>query len=1010
MAATRKARSARSVLTKQDIQSRRKSLGEQKLSAPNTGRTAITGTFVLAGSALLLLAIGTFDVQDRTGPGYRNAVGMVGHWLAELFRGGFGITAYVLPFIGLYAAMVMFVGDKEKKRGAQLLSGALLILSTGVLAHLAFRGEAGWVHPPGGHVGRLLGDGLSALFSTVGTVILVSAITVAALIVGTQYVFLQFCAWAWAKACVAWEKGLAWAAAFYAAQMAAWEERKAAAAKAKEEEEAFLAQLEEDERALEEDEAELAAAEAEAVAEEAMRLAREAEARRKVEAREAKAVEEERKAQEKEAKEAALAASAAMRAASPGEDPAWVTDLAALAGPAEEKPAPAVEAKRQQPVVHEPPAPPQPSAAPMVEVASTPHAAVAADTAVAPSPAPVVASSEAALGPPGALPVIVEPKAPPKPSKKKEQEAFEFIGDRKAFSLPPLDLLSAKRHERSPLDKEGFLSTAEKLRAKFAEFGIPGEVKEIRPGPVVTMYEFLPGAGIRISKIASLAPDIAMAMEAKGVRIIAPIPGKNVVGIEVPNRDRETVYLREIAEQDAFQKSASRVTLCLGKDIEGMPYIMDLAKAPHLLMAGTTGSGKSVSVNAMIMSLLMKSTPEEVRFIMVDPKQLELSVYEGIPHLLLPVVTDPRKASNALHWAVEEMERRYKLLAEAGVRNIIGYNAKVAEALAGTSAAPAPARDSGKRRKMLIVDVPPGETADEAVERARREAAAGETQAPVTEGAADEGMDAAVQAAMEDLPPTPEETAALREAKEAAEASAAEKDGAKQELKKLPYIVVIIDELADLIMTVGKEVETSIARIAQKARAAGIHLMVATQRPSTDIVTGVIKANFPTRISFSLRTRHDSTTILGTNGAEALLGQGDMLVLPPTSAHLQRAHGAFVSEEEIAAVVNHLKAQGKPVYDENILKARGEDPELEPGGGDDGEADESYDQALAWVCQRDKVSVSLLQRQFRFGYNKAARIMEKLEREGVVGAADGARPRDVLVRGGLGELPGAGAV
>jgi len=535
-------------------------------------------------------------------------------------------------------------------------------------------------------------------------------------------------------------------------------------------------------------------------------------------------------------------------------------------------------------------------------------------------------------------------------------------------------------------------------------------VKEIRPGPVVTMYEFLPGAGIRISKIASLAPDIAMAMEAKGVRIIAPIPGKNVVGIEVPNRDRETVYLREIAEQDAFQKSASRVTLCLGKDIEGMPYIMDLAKAPHLLMAGTTGSGKSVSVNAMIMSLLMKSTPEEVRFIMVDPKQLELSVYEGIPHLLLPVVTDPRKASNALHWAVEEMERRYKLLAEAGVRNIIGYNAKVAEALAGTSAAPAPARDSGKRRKMLIVDVPPGETADEAVERARREAAAGETQAPVTEGAADEGMDAAVQAAMEDLPPTPEETAALREAKEAAEASAAEKDGAKQELKKLPYIVVIIDELADLIMTVGKEVETSIARIAQKARAAGIHLMVATQRPSTDIVTGVIKANFPTRISFSLRTRHDSTTILGTNGAEALLGQGDMLVLPPTSAHLQRAHGAFVSEEEIAAVVNHLKAQGKPVYDENILKARGEDPELEPGGGDDGEADESYDQALAWVCQRDKVSVSLLQRQFRFGYNKAARIMEKLEREGVVGAADGARPRDVLVRGGLGELPGAGAV
>jgi S-DNA-T family DNA segregation ATPase FtsK/SpoIIIE len=303
---------------------------------------------------------------------------------------------------------------------------------------------------------------------------------------------------------------------------------------------------------------------------------------------------------------------------------------------------------------------------------------------------------------------------------------------------------------------------------------------------------------------------------------------------------------------------------------------------------------------------------------------------------------------------------------------------------------------------MLIVDAAAGETADEAAERARRAAEGADASSPALEEAP---LDEAVEAAMEELPPTPEETAALREAAEAT----ASGDAPKQELKKLPYIVVIIDELADLIMTVGKEVETSIARIAQKARAAGIHLMVATQRPSTDIVTGVIKANFPTRISFSLRTRHDSSTILGTNGAEALLGQGDMLVLPPTSAHLQRAHGAFVSEEEIFAVVNHLKAQAKPVYDESILKPRGEDPSLEADEGGEEEADESYDQALAWVAQRDKISVSLLQRQFRFGYNKAARIMERLEREGVVGPADGARPRDVLVRG-LGEMPGAGAM
>jgi S-DNA-T family DNA segregation ATPase FtsK/SpoIIIE len=1010
MAATRKARSEKSVLSRQDIHARRKSLGEQKLKAPSTGRTAIWGTFVLAGSALLLLSLGTFDAHDRVGPGYRNAVGPVGHLLAELFRGGFGITSYVLPFIGLYAAMVMFVGDKEKKRGPQVVSAVMLMLSTGVLAHLAFRGEAGWVHPPGGALGRVLGEGLASLFSTVGTVILVSAVCVAALIVGTQYVFLNFCAWAWEKACVGWALFVDWAQETWAKQKEAYAQRKLEQEKAKAEEAAFLAQLEEDERALQQDEAELAAAEAEAVEEEALRLAREAEARRKADEKAAKQAEREKKQQEREAKKATTAAAAAgvaVLAAAPAQaepaarsdEPAWVRDLAPSLGaaPAKEessKETAPLEAKKQ-PVILEPPAPPPPT--PRVE-ASAATTAAASDAAEASGPQ-VSSDDAAALGKPSALPVIVEPKAPPKPSKK--QEEFEFTGDRKAFTLPPLELLSNARTQRNPLDKEAFLSTAEKLRAKFAEFGILGEVKEIRPGPVVTMYEFKPGEGIRISKIASLANDLAMAMEAKGVRILAPIPGKNAVGIEVPNKDRETVYLREIAEQDAFQKSPSRVTLCLGKDIEGMPYIMDLAKAPHLLMAGTTGSGKSVSVNSMIMSLLMKSTPEEVRFIMVDPKQLELSVYEGIPHLLLPVVTDPRKAANALHWAVEEMERRYKLLAEAGVRNIVGYNAKVADPHAGTPA-PAPAKDSGRRRKMLIVDAAAGETADEAAERARRAAESADGSSPALEEAP---LDEAVEAAMEELPPTPEETAALREA---AEATAAE-HSPKQELKKLPYIVVIIDELADLIMTVGKEVETSIARIAQKARAAGIHLMVATQRPSTDIVTGVIKANFPTRISFSLRTRHDSATILGTNGAEALLGQGDMLVLPPTSAYLQRAHGAYVSEEEIFAVVNHLKAQAKPVYDESILKPRGEDPAMEADEGGEEEADESYDQALAWVSQRDKISVSLLQRQFRFGYNKAARIMERLEREGVVGPADGARPRDVLVRG-LGEMPGAGAM
>jgi len=589
------------------------------------------------------------------------------------------------------------------------------------------------------------------------------------------------------------------------------------------------------------------------------------------------------------------------------------------------------------------------------------------------------------------------PKAPPKPTRKKDQEQFEFVGGRTSFTTPPLDVLTVDKKERTTIDKEAFLSTAEKLRAKLADFGIEGEVVEIRPGPVVTMYEFLPGPGIKISKIASLADDLAMAMEAMRVRIVAPIPGKGVVGIEVPNRDRETVFLKEIAEQDAFQKSASKLTMCLGKDIEGMPYVLDLAKAPHLLIAGTTGSGKSVAVNSMIMSVLLKARPDEVRFIMVDPKMLELSVYEGIPHLLLPVVTDPRKAALALRWAVEEMERRYHLLSEAGVRNIAGYN-KLVDSVGGDAAklldveAKKVESPKGKKR-MLIVDVAEGEPEEVAVARATGDDGIG-VPAPKEEPLE----------AREALPPPPPEDA-LEGAEVPPEAVAAALDAAKPELKKLPYIVVIIDELADLMMVASREVETYVARLAQMARAAGIHLMVATQRPSTDVVTGVIKANFPTRISFMLRSKPDSMTILGTIGAEALLGMGDMLIMPPTSAHMQRVHGAFVSEPEIKRAVDHLKAQGKPVYDETILKPREED--AEGAGEDDGLSDELYDQALATVSEMRQVSISMLQRKMRIGYNRAARMIERMEKEGVVGPADGAKPREVLLRP-VGEMPGAG--
>ncbi|MGZ6142999.1 MAG: DNA translocase FtsK 4TM domain-containing protein [Myxococcales bacterium] len=563
-----------------------------------------------------------------------------------------------------------------------------------------------------------------------------------------------------------------------------------------------------------------------------------------------------------------------------------------------------------------------------------------------------------------APPEIVEPKAPPRPPTPKAPEpkpvetgAFTMAPGHSAFVPPPITILTGEPSQAAPLDREGLTATAEKLRQKLASFGIQGQVTQIRPGPVVTMFEFLPAAGVKVSRIASLADDLAMAMEALRVRIVAPIPGKGVVGIEVPNKTRETVVLRELVEQDAFQKSHSKLAMCLGKDIEGMPYVADLARMPHLLIAGTTGSGKSVAVNSMLVSMLLRATPEEVRFLMVDPKMLELSVYEGIPHLLLPVVTDAKKAAMALRWAVEEMERRYQLLADCGVRNIGSFNKKVEKEGDG---ARRPHKEP-KAKRVVDVSAPPG----------------AECQTPVIESQSGGGAD-------------PLDTISKTDA---------------EPLKKLPFIVIVIDELADLMMVASREVETYIARLAQMARAAGIHLMVATQRPSTDVVTGVIKANFPSRISFQVASRHDSATIINTPGAEYLLGMGDMLILPPGTSTLTRVHGPYVDEKEIHAVVEHWKAQGAPVYDPNILRPRAEDAEGLPG--DDEGPDELYDQAIASLADMRFISISLLQRKLRVGYNRAARMIERMERDGIVGPADGAKPREVLIRP-LGEMPGTG--
>jgi S-DNA-T family DNA segregation ATPase FtsK/SpoIIIE len=476
-----------------------------------------------------------------------------------------------------------------------------------------------------------------------------------------------------------------------------------------------------------------------------------------------------------------------------------------------------------------------------------------------------------------------------------------------------------------------------------------------------------------------------MALSATRIRIIAPIPGKGVVGIEVPNKDRATVWLRDVLESEGFATAGGFLPLGLGKNIEGIPYCVDLQRMPHLLIAGTTGSGKSVGLNTMILSLLFRQSPAEVRMIMVDPKMTELSAYEDIPHLLLPVVTDPQKAARALQWAVDEMERRTQVLADTGSKDLRSYNGKVeklrAEGRTFEDAEEAP------HKKLVVIDVASGETEDDVEARARAEAdvvgapSAPERRFDLYPEEQDREAELASPEYEDPTAPPPEDPIAARDEQE------------RRLPQKLPYIVVVIDELADLMMTAPREVEISLARLAQKARATGIHLIVATQRPSTDVVTGMIKNNFPARITFRLASRHDSQTIINGPGAETLLGDGDMLILTATQP-ITRVQGAFVSEEELHRVVGFLKEQGRPVYDETILKGR------EGGGerGGDDDDDPVYDQALELVSRMEEVSVSKLQREMRLGYNKAAKIVERMEREGVVGPANGVKPRQVLIR------------
>ena len=542
-----------------------------------------------------------------------------------------------------------------------------------------------------------------------------------------------------------------------------------------------------------------------------------------------------------------------------------------------------------------------------------------------------------------AQPLIITRNRTTEPSLKKQgkketkeetaefvvQDHFSFMSTPGKYQVPPLSLLEEPPPGRDTQDdkaRDEILASSAILEKKLLDFGIDGRVVQVLPGPVITLFEYEPAPGIKVSRIVSLTDDLSLALRCVGLRILAPVPGKPVVGIEIPNMRRETIYFKDVMTSDVFQESTSKLTLVIGKDITGEPAVQDLATTPHLLMAGSTGSGKSVGLNAMICSILLNATPDEVKMIMIDPKMLELSVYDGIPHLISPVVTNPKKAAAALQWAVNEMESRYKIMAECGVRNIGGFN-ELAE----------------KLQKEYELELKKNKKANKGIKLENDED--------------DETM----------IPEPP---------------------------AKLPYIVILIDELADLMMVASKGVEDSLTRLAQMARAAGIHLIVATQRPSVDVLTGIIKANFPTRMSYKVTSRVDSRTILDAMGADKLLGKGDMLFLPPGTSKLHRLHGVMVSDEEIQRIVEFIKKQAKPHYQEDIFDAVVQDEKSE---GEEEPYDEKYDEALAIVAKDRQASISYIQRRLRIGYNRAARIIETMEREGVVGPSDGVRPREVYV-------------
>lgn len=855
-----------------------------KSSGGSSLANEVVAVLIVAAAVLLFLSFITYDPKDPSwnsvGPAEKpqNLIGLLGAYVADFFLQLFGLAAMVIPVLMTLIAVRIFFSDSARLPVRKVIGAALLlVVHSGFLALFA-KADIGLLERSrsnGGAVGYVVEGALAGILNTIGAAIVLAVASVLTLMLTMEVSLAMVGGWVRSIGAARAESRKGKPTMFH--RLSAWWARRA------------------EQRRLQAEEQEKARAEQERQKEEDRRR-REREAQALM-ARQRKEIAEQRKRQEEERRNKAQEAFIAdpLISSSAEEE---IDELPLAAEAADELEAEIVEPRRVL----------SPTRREMAEVLRARAArneqlkvgqGAASEITMDPD---IVEMTSTAWIERTASTEKIEATAGGAGAKAVRRKAAVETSAGYIYKLPALDLLEPPigHHEQA---EEELRERATILAEKCKEFSVTGHIHRINPGPVVTTFEFKPDPGIKYSRVVSLAEDLCLALKAESIRIDR-IPGKSTVGIEVPNSHRETIYLREVIESPKFQNTESKLTIALGKTINGEEYVADLMKMPHLLIAGATGAGKSVTLNTIICSILYKASPEEVKFIMVDPKRLELGLYEGIPHLLTPIVTDPKRASNALKWAVTEMENRYRELATLGVRNIDQYNRQV--------------------REMTVPTL------------------------------AEEGAEAR---------------------------------------KPLPYIVIAIDELADLMMVARGDVETSIARLAQMARAVGIHLVLATQRPSVDVITGVIKANFPSRIAFRVSSKVDSRTIIDANGAEALLGQGDMLFLPPASARLIRVHGSFVNETEVKRITDHTRKQAEPDYNNEVTMS---EQEAEDTEGFVGERDELYEEALQIVTDMSRASTSVLQRRLSIGYGRAAKILDMMEREGFIGPAEGAKPRKVL--------------